>query len=266
MVHAQREMAPIVNLANRVLAGAERAVLSGLQPDSAKAAVLSECASVWQFSSTNLEILGREGAPLVKDGSLVATLSASSAVASVLEAAHASGVSFEALVSESRPALEGLSAAERLSAAGIGVTVVSDAALPGLVRECGLALVGADSISEASFVNKTGTYPLALAAREAGVELHVAAPEDRFIPAAARGGPGRPGPAEELLGTKKTGIEAGNRYFEEVPLTLVAGLVTERGAMAVAEVQERVRKNPISMALLQILFPKPLPGGAAFDL
>jgi len=256
MVGAPREMAPVVHLAGRVLAAAECVVLSGLPPEAARDAVRVECERSIERAEAAMEALTAHGAALVGPGAVVATTSASSAVAAILEAAAARGGAPRVLLSESRPALEGAAMARRLGAAGIGVTFTTDAALPGLVARAALVLVGADSVSESDFVNKTGTYPLALAAREAAVPFHVAAPLDRFISSALRGDPGRPRGGHEVLASPPPGVSVENRYFEAIPLSFAAGLVTEEGVKAPAEAVALVFGNPIPPAILPLLFPR----------
>jgi translation initiation factor 2B subunit (eIF-2B alpha/beta/delta family) len=255
LVAAHREMASVVRLAGRVLSAAERAVLSGLPPEAARDAVRVECERSVERADAALAALALHGARLVAPGAVAATLSASSAVAAVLEAAAARGTAPSVILSESRPALEGVAMARRLGEAGIAATVTTDAALPGAVSRAALVLVGADSVSESEFVNKTGTYALALAAREAAVPVFVAAPLDRFIPASLRGEPGRLRDGREVLASPPPGVSVENPYFEAVPLSLAAGIVTEEGVKPPAEAAAIVARNPVPPALLSILFP-----------
>jgi translation initiation factor 2B subunit (eIF-2B alpha/beta/delta family) len=250
-------MASVVNLVSRVLAAAERVILSGLPPDTARQAVVLETGKTWEFGGLLLEDLGREGAALIPDGSRVATLSASESVQAILAAAAAADTKFEVLVSESRPHLEGVALARSLRRLGIPSTLVVDAALPRMVRGTGAVFVGADSISEDEFVNKVGTFPLALAARDAGVPLYVAALEDKFLPKVLRGRPDRDRDPSEVLDGAPPGITPRNRYFEAVPLGLARGIVTECGLVDPDAVPDKLVARPVAPALLEILFARP---------
>lgn len=256
LVAAKREMASIVNLVSRVLAATERIILSGLPPDAARQAVILETSKTWEFGEMLLEDLGGEGARLVPEGSTVATLSASESVRAILSSAAAEGRQLDVLVSESRPHLEGGAFAGALRELGIRSTLVVDAALPRLVRSADLALVGADSVSEDEFVNKVGTFPLALAAREAGIPLYVAALEDKFLPKVLRGSPDRDRDPSELLEDAPPGITPVNRYFEAVPLDHARGIVTECGVVDPDGVAEKLAARPVAPALLEILFAR----------
>ncbi len=253
LVGAQREMASIVNLAGRVLSAAERVVLSGLSPEVVRQAVHVECTRVIECASEALASLAGHGAALVEDGTVVATVSASETVLAVLGAAADAGRVPRVIVPESRPAREGISLAAALRERGIASTVVADAALPGLVGRAGIVLVGADGVSESDFVNKIGTYPLALAAREAEVPFYVAAPLDRFISSALRGRTDRLRDGAEILASPPPGVAVENRAFEAVPLSLAAGIVTEEGVKRPAEVAPIIAGRAVPPALLSIL-------------
>ena len=256
LVAAKREMASIINLVSRVLSATERSVLSGVSSDTARHAVAMECNRIWESAETELEELGLEGAGLVPSGGTVATVSTSESVRAVLAAAVKKGTECRVLLSESRPSAEGVEFGTSLPAWGIPVSLVVDAALPGLVSRCGLVLVGADAVSENDFVNKVGTYPLVLAAREAGVPVYVAALLDKFIPEGARGRPDRVWDPDEVLRTPPPGVTVENRYFERVPLSMVEGIITQDGIVDPGEAASRIAARPVAPALLEILFPR----------
>ena len=256
LVRAKREMASIINLVSQVLSAAERSILSGVSPDTARRVVYMECSRIWESGETQLEELGLEGAALVPAGGTVATVSTSESVRAVLDAAVRSGVEFSVVVSESRPSNEGVEFGTSLPAWGIPVTLVVDAALPGLVERTQLVLVGADAVSESDFVNKVGTYPLAVAAKEAGVPVYVAALLDKFIAEGARGRPDRVWDPSEVMADPPPGVTVENRYFERVPLSLVEGIITEEGILGAEEVSTRIMSRPVAPALLEILFPR----------
>jgi translation initiation factor 2B subunit (eIF-2B alpha/beta/delta family) len=256
LVRAKREMASIISLVSQVLSVAERSILSGVSPDTARRIVYAECNRAWESGETLLEELGLEGAGLVPAGGTVATVSTSESVRAVLAAAVRSGTECRVLVSESRPSNEGVEFGTSLPAWGIPVTLVVDAALPGLVERCQIVLVGADAISENDFINKAGTYPLALAAREAGVPVYVAALLDKLIAEGARGRADRVWDPGEVLAAPPPGVTVENRYFERVPLALVEGIITEEGILSAEEVSTRISSRPVAPALLEILFPR----------
>ena len=254
LLEAQREMAPMVNLVGAVLTAAERVVLSGRPADTALNAVQLECARISESSEDMLREVGKHGSQLIERGAKIATTSDGGTVRAVIEAAAESGRTPVVLLSESRPGLEGVGLAGHLAGMGVETTLVVDAALPGLASTCDLVLLGADSVSEDTFVNKIGSYALALAAREADVPCYVAATTAKLLPSALRGDPTRRRDATEILEAPPSGLTPSNVYLEEVPNALIRALVTEEGPRDPDSIPEMLKERPVSPALLQLLY------------
>jgi translation initiation factor 2B subunit (eIF-2B alpha/beta/delta family) len=220
---ARPAMCAVSNRVNRAMAGAETpAAVRAAAEDGVEAARRADRAAA------------SEAAALLSGP--VATCSRSdTAVAAVDEA----GV--RCVVGESRVGREGVAAAEAL---GERATLVADAVLPGTLA--GLAgrpttesvLVGADAVlPDGSVVNRTGTYPLALAARAADKPVRVVAARDKVCPA-PRDPPDEREPAGPLYDGDDP-VETATPLFERVPAALVDAVVTEDGPLdadAVGEV------------------------------
>jgi S-methyl-5-thioribose-1-phosphate isomerase len=157
----------------------------------------------------------------------------------VVRALHERGALGRVYVDETRPLLQGsrLTAWE-LAQQGIAHTLVADSAGPsviarGLVRA---VVVGADRIAaNCDVVNKIGTYPLALAARRAGIPFVVAAPESTIdvstptgadVPIEVRGDAELTHVAQRRITPPET--PALNLAFDVTPADLVSVIVTER--------------------------------------
>ena len=156
----------------------------------------------------------------------VLTLSRSGTVADVLAAAPSSVV-----VAESRPANEGVGVAEELAAAGVDVTLVTDAAVAHVLAEGDVdaVVVGADTVlADGSVVNKTGTRGAAVAAAHEGVPTYVVTAADKIAPATDV--ELETGPAAAVYGGD-AGVSVENPTFDRTPAALVAGVVTERGVL-----------------------------------
>lgn len=153
-------------------------------------------------------------------------------------------------VTESRPGGEGVALAGILAAAGWRVTLIPDMACGLFVGQARAVVVGADSVrADGGVVNKVGTYPLALAARAAGVPLYVLC-ETRKIAA-----PNYPLTLEEmdaaeLLPRPIPGVTARNPYFDLTPARLVTGIVSERGMLSADEIGAIATATARSLAAL----------------
>ncbi|HKS70651.1 MAG TPA: hypothetical protein VJQ45_09530, partial [Ktedonobacterales bacterium] len=109
---------------------------------------------------------------------------------------------------------------------------------------------GADSVlSDGRVVNKVGTYPLALAARAAGVPLYVLC-ETLKVAAPTFALSLEQMPAEEILPTPIPGVTARNPYFDITPAADVAAIFTERGRLIPAQLAEQVALAARALASL----------------
>ncbi|HVP02546.1 MAG TPA: S-methyl-5-thioribose-1-phosphate isomerase [Solirubrobacteraceae bacterium] len=157
----------------------------------------------------------------------------------IARALHDAG-GVEVLVCETRPLLQGARLTVwELARAGIPHELVVDAAAPGLIRgrAADAVLVGCDRVAaNGDVANKVGTYPLALAARAAGIPFVVAGPTSSIDAGLADGAAIviEERDADEvrtLAGTALTlsGTRVRNPAFDVTPADLVTALVTERG-------------------------------------
>jgi translation initiation factor 2B subunit (eIF-2B alpha/beta/delta family) len=141
-------------------------------------------------------------------------------------------------VAESRPAREGIAAAETLATAGLDVRVCTDAAVAGVLAsgEVDCVLVGADTVlPDGRVVNKTGTRGTAIAADREDVPVYVATASDKISPGpTARVESGPP----DAVYDGDAGIEAINPTFDVTPAEQIDAVLTERGVLSGAEIAD----------------------------
>ncbi len=163
--------------------------------------------------------------------------------------AHEEGVELHVWVSETRPRNQGAAlTAWELGRAGIAHTVLVDSAGSYLMAQgrVDLCIVGADRVAaNGDVANKIGTYPKALAARDNGVPIYVAAPLSTIDRTLADGGAipieernpdevthvrGRTADGEvALVELTPPGTRAANPALDLTPARLVTGLITQEG-------------------------------------
>lgn len=161
----------------------------------------------------------------------VYTMSRSGTIEDVLRDLGQRGIIERVLIAASMPGGEGVAMGRALAERGLDVMLVADAACGFFIGEASCVVLGADSLrADGSLVNKVGSYPLALVAREAGKPVYVlcetlkiAAPDfplvlEEMDPA-------------ELLPDPVAGFHARNPYFDVTPAALIAGYVTEQGVL-----------------------------------
>ena len=95
------------------------------------------------------------------------------------------GKEISVIATETRPYLQGTRlTAWELAQAGVSVTVIADCAVAQVMErgEVNAVIVGADrSAQNGDIINKVGTYPLALMAREYGVPFHALVQDPRSL-------------------------------------------------------------------------------------
>ncbi len=249
ILDAQPAMAPIITLLNHLWLKLEQVG----EPEPVRAALAAELEQMGLETELRLDRLAETCSDLIPEGSAVLVHSFSSTVLRALLAAHEAGKGIRIFCSEGRPALEGVRLAEALAAATVPVQLCVDAALPGLVREADLVLVGADAIVEDGAINKIGTYPLALAAKVTERPFYIAASLDKLLPPSLAPllripdrSPGEIWEAEHLT------LQVRNRYFEVTPHDMITGVITEAGLWSRRKVRSALLKTLASATLARL--------------
>jgi len=250
LADAQPAMAALIALGTRLLAVAHKAAAEEVLPGEARRRVeeaLAAWRADWHAASENVV---RQAQAVLPASGWVATMTRSSLVERTLVAAHAAGRPVRALVSESRPMNEGRALAGALADAGIATWLAVDGALALLLPQAGALLLGADAVRQTTFVSKAGTYGLLLVARELNVPAFVLAQRAKFLPdrCARLTLPRRD--ASEVWADAPEGVQVVNLPFEEIPLALVRGVVTESGFLGHRELADAAASALVAPELL----------------
>jgi methylthioribose-1-phosphate isomerase len=241
----------------------QRSVLAPLAPAERAAAAWNEARRIAAEDAAANRAIGENGLAILRDlaqrrgraihvmthcnAGWLATVAHGTALAPVY-AAHAAGIAIHVFVSETRPRNQGLLTAWELSHSGVPHTLIADNAAGHLLQQgrVDAVIVGADRIAaNGDVANKIGTYLKALAAREAGVPFHVAAPASTIDWTCASGAqiPIEERSGEEVRVVRGAACDAriagddtavSNPAFDVTPAHLVTGIITERGIAAAA--------------------------------
>jgi translation initiation factor 2B subunit (eIF-2B alpha/beta/delta family) len=188
------------------------------------------------------------GVKIIAPGETIMTFSYSSAVLRLLEDCRHKHISV--YVSEGRPINEGVSLAQALGKAGISATLVVDAALPAHLKRVNKVIVGADAITEKGVVNKVGTRGLAMAAHVENIPFYVAAERNKFVlsgfftPKFTEHSP------LEITHMRLKNVTVKNIYFDETPLKLIRGVITEGGVKTPEETMAYLKGRKVCSSLL----------------
>lgn len=124
-----------------------------------------------------IQIIERSNIDAIKDGGTYLTHCHSSTVISLFTKAWKDGKRFRVYVTETRPKFQGRKTAKELVEAGIDdVTFIIDDVAPQLIaskEKCiDAVFIGADMLSEKGFVNKVGSFGIAIACRIENIPLY----------------------------------------------------------------------------------------------
>lgn len=219
-------MAPIDNLLRRW--GDGLAIRSDMELTAARRSAAERAEALIEASRRAVTDCAAHAARLLGSGRTVITHSLSSTVLEVCRLLRDKGL--RVIVTESRPLEEGHQLAERLSAWNVPTLYITDAQMGLFVARADAVLVGADSVlADGSVVNKVGTYPLALAAREQGIPVYVCCESFKWREA------GEPPPELEEMAPAELGVPdwpgvtVRNVYFDITPARLVSAWIDETG-------------------------------------
>jgi translation initiation factor 2B subunit (eIF-2B alpha/beta/delta family) len=246
---AQPSMAVMLNLAQCVL----EASLDEASFPRMKQRVQQALSEFRRTLRQSMEMLCRQAIEILPPRATVLTYSNSTTVTAVLHHARAEGRLDRVLLSEARPAYDGRPLARSLAEAGVAIDYSTDMGLFAGLREADLVLLGADAVFPLYFLNKIGTRSLAELAQIRNIPCFALCATNKFLPAAAasllriskHSG-------DEVWPNSAPGVRVHNPYFEEVPLSLLTGIVSDQGTHSPEAVRVMLDGRPLPPALLRL--------------
>ena len=238
---AQPSMAPMLNLVNQVLLAWEEGCL--------KAQKLLE--KTIREEKNHTAKLVEEGMKIIQGRRLV-TLSRSSTLLEVIKGILAQGKRAKILISEGRPLMGGVATAHLLHNIGAEVTLCTDGLIFSLVQRGDVIALGADAITPDFLVNRCGSYPLALVARDKSVPFYTFTDTGKLLP-------------QELVSLFKiedhhpdevledAPFHIVNQYFDQTPLKYITAAVTEKGALTPNKLRDMIKTMKVSTRIREVI-------------
>ncbi len=179
--------------------------------------------------------IAKNGSKLIKNNYKIMTHCHSGEALAVIKQAWKNGKRFSIIATETDPLEQGVKTAKELSKLKIPVTLITDSAVGYFMKDTDVVMVGADSIrKKEGIINKTGTYLLALSAKDSNKPFYVAANSlkfDRRKKFIIEERPAKEVYKELLHPGKLKGIKLRNPAFDVTPMKFVTGIITEKGIM-----------------------------------
>ena len=248
---AQPAMAALVALATRAILVARKAKAEDAPP-AERISRITQAIDTWRADFAKAgEAIVTASRELVPTSGWIATCTRSSLVERSLLAAKNAGRDLHVLCAESRPMNEGQGLAAALASAGVPAWLTTDCALGLLLPQAGAFWLGADAVRERTFVGKSGTYGLLLLARELNLPAYVFAQRAKFLPDRCRRLTLPRRDPSEVWADAPRGVNVVNLPFEEVPLSLVRGVLTEGGFLGAREILDAAGTAQVAPELLE---------------
>ena len=191
-----------------------------------------------QSSRHAVENIAQFGARHIRDGDTILTHCNSEVALGCIIEAHRSGKEIEVFATEVRPRNQGHITIRTLNDAGIKTNFIVDSAVRSFINDVDLVIVGADAVTvNGAVVNKIGTSQVAHTAKEARVNMIVAAETYKFAPRTVIGefieieerAPDEVLP--DAIAKTLPHVTVRNPAFDVTPAEYIDLIVTEAGAI-----------------------------------
>jgi len=110
--------------------------------------------------------IAKRGSRLIKDGYSIMTHCHSGEACAVIEQAWREGKRITVYATETEPKHQGIITAREMSRKGMKVILIIDSAIEFFIKDVDIVMVGCDAFRKEGVVNKIGTYPIAVVAKE----------------------------------------------------------------------------------------------------
>lgn len=217
--------------------------------DQIKTRLVQEANNILEEDIDTCRNIGRIGAELIKDNSVVLTHCNAGALATagygtalgVVRCAYEAGKNIKVIATETRPFLQGARlTAWELHKDGIPVSLITDN-MVGHIMSKGMVdavVLGADRIARnGDFANKIGTYSISVLAKSHGIPFYVAAPistidydcpEGSSIPIEERNA----AEVTHILGNRiAPDVNVYNPAFDITPSENISSIITEKAVV-----------------------------------
>jgi len=222
------------NAVHIVMTGLDRAK----DTEDARSGLVSRADGFINSSRHAVENIAQFGARHIRDGDTILTHCNSEVALGCIIEAHREGKEIEVFATEVRPRNQGLITIRTLNDAGIKTNFIVDSAVRSFINDIDLVIVGADAVTvNGAVVNKIGTSQVAHTAKEARVNMIVAAETYKFAPRTIIGELIRieeRSPDEVLpaaIAKTLPNVTVRNPAFDVTPAEYIDLIVTEAGAI-----------------------------------
>jgi len=173
--------------------------------------------------------IAKRGSVIIKDGYSIMTHCHSGEALAVIKQAWKEGKRITVYATETEPKHQGIKTARELAELKIPVILIIDAAIEFFIKNVDVVIVGSDAIRKEGIVNKIGTYPIAVVAKEHKKPFYVVGntlklDKRKKLIIEER-------PASEIYHEHLKTLDVRNPCFDITPLKYVKRIICEKGIM-----------------------------------
>ncbi len=198
------------------------------EPSNNTKIFLDRYAQKWQDVTTRL---AKQASKIIDFSNKTVLIQSHSGTIQALFGLQRQGYSnIKIIITESRPVMEGRIQAAYLTKLGYEVTFITDSAAALFFPEIDLVVSGADRVCKKSFINKIGSYSLALLAKEFKVPFYLLSDSRKiFSDDSCVEMEEKEKSTKEIWKNPPNRVIIKNYYFESVPNKFVTKFITEEG-------------------------------------
>jgi len=223
---ARPSMVPVANLLQ--CWQTKLSICDGKELKEARVGLAEDALDLIRLSEDAVTTVAKNAAGFLGAGKTLFTHSLSSTVLELFRKLQ--GQNVQAIITESRPLNEGYKLAKELAGLSMPTTLITEAQIGLFIEKADVVVMGADSLlPDGSLINKTGSYLVALAAREQDVPFYVCCEsfkqrtDEMGEPILESMDPA------ELSAPVIEGVTVENCYFDITPVHLISGWIDEIG-------------------------------------
>lgn len=211
-------------------------------------AIRAKLASTTALITDAKAAITKTGESVIHDRSTYLTHCHASSVTGIFLAAHLAGKHIGVIATETRPMYQGRRTAQELLDGGLtDVTMIVDSAAASILadpaRHVAGILVGSDLLTETGFVNKIGTFAIALAARQYNIPLFCVSTLLKYDPRPFDPSVIEKRDPKEIWADAPTGLTIEAPAFDYTPYFDGVTIITEAGMIKGSEIKETAITN-----------------------
>lgn len=173
-----------------------------------------------------IDILFEQNKRFLLKFSSITTLSYSKTLLELFKRWYNENPNLKIFILESRPMLEGRLFAKELIKIGFNCELIVDASMNYAVANSDAVIIGADQVlKNGNIINKIGSYPIALCAKEKNKPFLVIATQDKFINSTKFVSEQKP--EIEVWNYNHQKLKLTNFYFEEIPSKYIKKIIRD---------------------------------------